>query len=375
MKAQFIFTVLLLLILVCFESYAHEYISLWPEGKMPNSKGLELKHIEERQRVTQISKPGMYSFFLAEEEQNGAAVLILPPGGYQKLTYNLGGFQVAKWLNTHGITAFVLIYRLLNSPLPPMQIGQYGQLQEWIKDWDNPKDKHRHVSHLYGLHPSNQISPFKNPELFSAAQQTLKFRGDKSTGWSMGWKVNFWARLLNGDRAFDLIKTQLHLVEDGTEEDGTYPNLLNAHPPFEIDANLGCTAGISEMLLQSYDEAIHLLTELTASWEGGSIKGLKVRGGFELDLDWENKQFKSVIIQSELGGNCRIRTHTKLVNSSGEPLTEATGENTNPFFQNATITQPLNVSNQNAAQLNIGIYYVYDIVTKKGEILMLSALN
>lgn len=261
------------------------------------------------------------------------------------------------------------VWNTIISKLPPMKIGSYGQLQEWMEDWDNPKDNHRHVSHLYGLFPGNQINSFTTPELFDAAKTVLLHRGDVSTGWSMGWKINLWAKLLDGNHAYKLIKDQLTLVEnDGWgEKGGTYPNLFDAHPPFQIDGNFGCTSGITEMLLQTQNGSIDILPALPDEWKNGNISGLKTYGGFEVSIVWKNNQATEVTIKSNLGGNCRINTPNELELKSRNNLKPAFGINENFYFEIPKIREPLISPRAQLNQVKIKERFIYDFPTEAGK--------
>jgi alpha-L-fucosidase 2 len=254
------------------------------------------------------------------------------------------------------------------SKLYPLRVGKKGNLQEWYKDWEDADPEHRHISHLFGIFPGRQISPVHTPELADAVRRSMELRGDGGTGWSKGWKINVWARLLDGNHAHKLIREQLKLTGvEGTDYangGGTYPNLLDAHPPFQIDGNFGGTSGITEMLLQSHDGTLHLLPALPDAWSSGTITGVKARGGFTLDISWKNKKITEVNVYSSVGNTCRLTTSLPL---KGKGLKKAKGENPNLFYQ------PVQYNHSNPPEIGNGTFN-YDLATEPGKVYVLKGM-
>jgi alpha-L-fucosidase 2 len=179
------------------------------------------------------------------------------------------------------------------------KIGKWGQLQEWMVDRDDPNDHHRHLSHLIAVHPGRQISPLTTPELAEAARVSMNARGDGATGWSKAWKISIWARLHDGNRAYKLLTEMLR--------GNVYDNLFDTHPPFQIDGNFGYASGVCEMLLQSHMNVVHFLPALPDAWPTGYARGLRARGGLEVDMSWENGRLAEAVLRSETGGTYSLR--------------------------------------------------------------------
>ena len=221
--------------------------------------------------------------------------------------------------------------------LHPLQVGAADNLVEWYKDWKDTDPQHRHVSHLFGLHPGHEISPLKTPQLAKAAVKTLEVRGDGGTGWSKAWKICFWSRLLDGDHAYKMYRELL--------SKSTLPNLFDTHPPFQIDGNFGSIAGIAEMFLQSQNSEIHLLPSIPSAWKEGSVKGLRARGAVCVDMDWEAGKLKTAVLHNEQEGQ-RIKVRTDV---------------------------PVKVKGASSSTRRDGTYYLTTITMKPGRDCVLTA--